>query len=132
MHTQNSNPKIIRATLSSYIVLSGVWVLLTIGYLFLSLGSPGKNLESGAIIAGGVSLMWWIWLWGFRITISDEYLEYRDGFFRSSKVKFKEIVDIKNVSIGWDILGRKIRIPRINIILLTGNKALRCREWVMV
>ena len=76
--------------------------------------------------------MWWIWLWGFRITISDEYLEYRDGFFRSSKVKFKEIVDIKNVSIGWDILGRKIRIPRINIILLTGNKALRCREWVMV
>ncbi len=125
MNSLTSNSKIIRATLISYIVLSGIWVLLAIGYIFLALSKPGKGLETGAILAGIVSLIWWIWLWGFKLTVSNEYIEYRDGFFRSSKVYLREIADVKNVSIEWNMFGRKIKIPRINVI--THNKIIAMR-----
>jgi hypothetical protein len=115
----------IRAAPTSYLVLTGIWVLLAIGYLFLSIRSPGENLESGALIAGGVAILWWIWLRGFKITVSEGCLEYRDGFFRSSKIALSEIADVKTESVGWNLLGQKLRIPRITVITRNGEMPIR-------
>lgn len=115
----------IRATWTSYIVLGGVWILLAIGYLLLCLRSPGKNLEVGALIAGGVAILWLIWLRGFKITVSYGSIEYRDGFFRSSKVDLSEIANIKNESIGWNVLGQRFRIPRIIVTTKNGEVVMQ-------
>ena len=115
----------IRAKWTSYLVLMGIWILLAIGYLFLSIRNPGRGLESGSLIAGGIAILWWIWLRGFKINISDGCLEYRDGFFRSSKISLREIVDIKTESIGWNLLGQKFRIPRLSVINSNREIAMR-------
>jgi hypothetical protein len=109
-------PVTIRATLTSYILLCGIWIILASGYLILSYRSQGENLESGAIIAGGVGLLWGIWLRGFRISLSNKTLEYRDGFYRSSRLHISQIVKIKSEWVAWGVLGRKIRIPRMAVI----------------
>ncbi len=125
MGSQTSNRStIIRAAWTSYLVLGGVWILLAIGYLLLGLCSPGKNFESGVLIAGGVATLWFTWLRGFKITISHGCVEYRDGFFRSSKAALNEIADIKNKSKEWNLLGQKIRIPRIMVITKNGEIAM--------
>ncbi len=125
MSQQMSNKTITyRATLSSYIALSGIWILLAVGYLFLSIRSPGKGLELGAILAGGVTLIWWIWLSGFKITVSDGCLRYRDGFFRYSKVFLKDVADVKSKNIEWGMFTRKVKIPRIVIFKQNGEVAL--------
>lgn len=114
----------IRAAFSSYLILSGVWALLAVGYLLLSLKNPAGGLEKGAVIAGGVTLLWWVWLWGFRITVTKASLEYRDGFFKSSKIALSEIIKIKDASIEWNIVGRRIKVPRILVMTRDNDVAI--------
>lgn len=126
MASQTSNRSTtIRATWTSYIVLGGVWILLAIGYLLLGLRNPGKNLELGVLIAGGLAVLWFTWLRGFRITVSHGYLEYRDGFFRSSRVALNDITNIKNERMEWKLLGQKLAIPRVTITAKNGEMVIR-------
>jgi len=114
----------IRAAFSSYLVLSGVWVLLAIGYLLLSLRNPGGGLEKGAAISGGVALLWWCWLLSFKITVTKLFLEYRDGFFRTTKVALSDIAQLKDASIEWNVLNRKIRVPRLLVMAKSEDVAI--------
>jgi hypothetical protein len=120
----SSVPVTIRATLTSYIVLCGIWVILAAGYFLLSYRTPGESLETGAVIAGGVGLAWGIWLRGFRITVSERILEYRNGFYRSSSLPMNQIVKIKNDWIEWGLFGRRIRIPRMAVIARDHAKSI--------
>lgn len=115
----------IRATWTSYIVLGGVWILLAIGYLLLGLRNPGRDLELGVLIAGGLAILWFAWLRGFRITVSQGHFEYRDGFFRSSRVALNDITNIKNERAEWNLLGQKLAIPRIAITAKNGEMVIR-------
>lgn len=118
MRSDLSEQKVtIRAAFSSYLVLSGVWVLLAVGYLLLGLRNPAAGSEKGAAIAGGVALLWWCWLLGFKITVTKELLEYRDGFFRSTKVALSDIVQIQNAGVEWSVLNRRFRVPRLLVIV---------------
>lgn len=126
MGSQTSNRSTtIRATWTSYIVLGGVWILLAIGYLLLGLRNPGKSLELGVLIAGALAILWFAWLRGFRITVSHDYLEYRDGFFRSSRVALNDIANIRNERTEWNLLGKKLSIPRITITAKNGESVIR-------
>lgn len=117
MHSKPSRTVLtIRATLTSYIVLCGIWLILASAYMLLSYRTHGESLESGVAIAGSVGLGWAIWLRGFRITIFDRVLEYRNGFYRSSSLRMNEIVKIENKWIEWGLLGRRIRVPRMAVI----------------
>lgn len=116
---------IIRSTWTSYVALAGIWILLTIAYWLLSLRSPGHNLETGGFITGGVAILWIVWLRGFKITVSNGFIEYRDGFFRSSRLALTDIADIKTESAGWNMLSRKMVIPRIVMIARSGEEAIR-------
>jgi len=117
----SEQPITIRVAVSSYLALSGIWVIFFIWYLFLSWKNPSKGLEGGAAIAGSVTLMWWCWLFGFKITITKSLLEYRDGFFNTSKIPLSEIGQLKTATIEWNVLGRKIRVPRLIVISRVGN-----------
>lgn len=119
-----NGPTIIRATSKSYFFLCGIWVILTIGYLFLCYRNPGKGLETGALIAGGVALLWLIWLRGFKVRVYNDCFEYRNGFFRSSRLHLSEILKIKDVWIEWKLLNRKIKILRIAIIAKSEGKTI--------
>lgn len=109
-------PITMRAAPSSYLVLCGVWVLIALGYLALSLRNPSSGLGKGAAIAGTVAFLWWLWLQGFKIKITQSFLEYRDGFFKSFRIPLSEIDQLKDASIEWRTLGRRIRAPRLLVI----------------
>ncbi len=106
----------IRAALSSYLALSGVWVLIALGYLVISVRNPAGGWLEGTIIAGTVALLWWIWLLGFKITLTESFLEYRNGFYQSSRIALTDIAQLKAAGVEWAVLGRKIIAPRLLII----------------
>jgi hypothetical protein len=112
----SDNPITIRATFSSYIALSGVWVILALFWFLLSLKNPSTGCEKGVVICGGVTLLWWWWLLGFKITITSSFLEYRDGFYQSSKIALSDIKQIKDENVGWNVLSPRIIVPRLIII----------------
>lgn len=116
---------IYRATISSYLVLTGVWVALGIGYLILYLRNPRHDLASVSIGAWCIALLWCVWLRGFKITISDKSIQYRDGFFRSSSVDMNEIACISGEWVQWKLFGREVKILRIVVVSRSGESAIK-------
>ena len=116
----------IRATLGSYFALCSIWVILALGYIILSIKSPGRGLGLGALIAGGVALLWGVWLRGFKVVVSTKFLEYRDGFFRMCRVSIGEIVELREEWNQWKFLGKGIRVRRIVVITSSGKR----RIWI--
>src|SRR5688500_582889 len=110
----------IRAAFSSYLILSGIWVLLVGGYVVLSLRNPDRGLGEPAAISGGIAVLWWCWLFGFKITVTKSVLEYRNGFFKSSKIALPEISRLKDAWIQVNVLGRRIKAPRLVVIPRNG------------
>jgi hypothetical protein len=104
-----------RAALSSYLVLSGVWFLFSIGYEFLALSRRGSGLHAIGILTFAIGVLWVLWLRGF--------LEYRDGLYRSTSVPLKEITEAKNTWIEWNVIGRHLRVPRL--VICYGNRNQR-------
>lgn len=115
----------VRAQFKSFIALSAIWVILAVANLYLYFVKHVPDSELVVLLTGTIALLWWIWLRGFKLTISGGELEYRDGFFKSSRVSIKDIVDIKNKYIEWNVITRKIKIPRIFIIAQNGNVAIK-------
>lgn len=102
-----------RATVTSYFALCGIWVVLFLGYVLLSFSRPGRGLESGAVIAGSVAALTVAWLRGFKITISNRLFEYRDGLYRNSKIPVADITKVQSKWVEWARFPRGITVPRI-------------------
>lgn len=100
----------IRATPSAYVALAGFWFVLGILYLLVWRGGNG-----GAFVSITVGVLWVLWLGGFRLTVYDRSVVYRDGFYRSTRISRADISAVKNTWVGWTLLGREIRIPRMVI-----------------
>lgn len=115
----------IRATLSGYLALCSIWVFLALGYIILTIKNPGRGLGLGALIAGGVALLWGTWLRGFKVVVSTKFLEYRDGFFRSCRVSIGEIAEVREEWNQWNVLARRIRVRRIAVITVSGKGNMR-------
>jgi hypothetical protein len=119
MSVAAGNTITIRSTLSSYIALCGIWVALALVDLVLHLQNTGRGWGAAALIATGIGLLFWLWLRGFKLSLSNGSLEYRDGLYRSLKIDIEEIASIRDQWIGWSNLGRSVRIPRI-VVLMKG------------
>lgn len=115
----------IRAAPSSYVILGGGWVILSAVYLSLSLTNPASGAEVGAAIAGGGAVLWWIWLYGFKISVTESALEYRDGLYRTSRVALSEIARLKYATIQWCVFGQKICVPRLLVISRSNKRILK-------
>jgi hypothetical protein len=121
MKSNSEKPITIRAAISSYLTLSGVWVVLAFANVFSAIKSPSHGWGIAAGISGCVALLWCCWLLGFKITVTKSFLEYRNGFFMLSSINVSQIKQIKVANIEWNILSRKIRVPRLIIIADSGN-----------
>ena len=105
-----------RAALSSYIALMGIWMLLGLGIEWVAFNRPGRNDQYFAALCLVISLLWFIWLRGFRLFLYRDRIEYRDGFFRSISLSLKDITDVKNSWVAWSMLGTKLRAPRLLLV----------------
>src|SRR5712671_5234427 len=109
-------PMTARAAISSYIALMGIWVVLGLVIEWLALNRPGRNDQLFATLCLFVSLLWFIWLRGFRLLLDRNRIEYRDGFYRSLSLSLDDITDVKNSWVAWSMLGTKLRAPRLLLV----------------
>jgi hypothetical protein len=116
---------VLRATSGSYCSLVGIWVVLAAGYVLLTLKQPGKDLEWGAAIPGVVGLLFMVWLRGFRIILTKDSFEYRDGFYRIWVVPIKDVVDVKHEWRVWRNLGKRLKVPRITVVTKSQGNHIR-------
>jgi hypothetical protein len=105
-----------RAAISSYVVLAGVWFLLSLTGAVFCIGLHRSGMATGIVLPLAVGMMWAGWLRGFRLEIDDQSLRYRDGLYKSVAVPRTEIQDVKNAWIEWKLLTRAVRVPRLLII----------------
>ena len=106
----------INAVLSSYIALGGIPILVAILWLVGYIKRPSKDAIYAFIFCIVVALLWALWLRGFKLIVTDEYLEYRDGFYRSKRISLKDVAEMKHKWVQWKNLGRTLTIPRIEVI----------------
>ena len=111
----------LRASVSGYIVLTTPWLLIAILNIIIFFRSTEEKLASEAIIVFsitlGIAFLWCIWLSGFKITVNHEFITYRDGLFRLSKVSL--------LWIKKNILNQSIVAPRIAIITKSGDTSFQ-------
>jgi len=107
--------------LSSYLALSGIWFVLASVYIALALKEPGQGMAIGGIVALSVGVLCVFWLRGFRLRMTDDHLEYRDGLYRSISIPLREVTKAKQTWVGWTVLGRSLRIPRFVVVYGTQN-----------
>jgi hypothetical protein len=77
-----------RAVLSSYIVLGWPYILATMIWVLSYIKRPSTDAIYASLLCIAVSLLCGTWLRGFRLSITDGYLEYRDGFYRTTRSRY--------------------------------------------
>ena len=106
---------------SAYLVVTGVWFLLAVGYGFLYLRDNADGLLVGASIAAVVGLGFSLWLNGFLIVLDESSLAYRDGVYRWSRIALEDLSSIEVVWIGWGLFGARVRLPRLVVRSRAGS-----------
>jgi len=134
-----SNVKItIRADIHSCITLGWLGVLLTIWiYGYIRKGRlPNANEIYMLLLVITPILLFLTWLRGFKLTITDKFLEYRDGFYQVSKIPLADFFRIQSdipladffriqSTIDFKNLEKVVRIPRTNVITRNGRIAFQ-------
>jgi hypothetical protein len=105
-----------RAAVSAYLVLGAPFFLLAMGCAIVAWKHPERNAQTGAAICFLAGVLWAAWVRGFRIRITADQIEYRDGFYRSVTVPLNTIREVKNTWIEWKTFGRHLQIPRLVIV----------------
>ena len=106
----------IKAVLSSYIALGGIPAILAIASFIIAIKDPNNGYIVPALLCSVITILWALWLRGFKLIVTDEYLEYRDGFYRSKRISLKDVAEMKHKWVQWKNLGRTLTIPRIAVI----------------
>ena len=105
----------LKAGVSAYLVLGIPFAVLTIGFLILQMKKPATNSWQGALVSCLACVVWLIWVEGFKITIANGKIDYRNGLYRHQQIHLQEVSTIKTVWIQWPLLGPTFRVPRIVI-----------------
>ena len=105
-----------KAVFSSYIALGGIPILTAILWLIGYIKRPSKDAIYASLLCIAIALLWGIWLRGFKLTVTDKYLEYRDGLYRVSRVPLEDIAEMKHKWLQWKNFGRIVSIPRTAVI----------------
>ena len=120
----------LRASVSGYIVLAGPYILMAILFGLTELFHTTRSISGEKIVSDGmiiffltlvIALLWCIWLLGFKINIDNEYLTYRDGFFRRSKVNLSDIIKVRIMYIEIN----NMKVPRMIVSTKNNKKALQ-------
>jgi hypothetical protein len=117
--------QVMRPSFGSYLVFCGIWVSLAVAYGLLALSRPGVGFGGGAAIASGAATLSVAWMFGHRIRVSPENLEYRDGFYRTRSVLLRDIESIRHEWQRFELLGRQIGVPRLQVVARGEAKSLQ-------
>jgi hypothetical protein len=110
---------IIRSSLLSYVMLIGIWIFLAIGSIAFAVKIPHHGWEKSVALTGCVIVLLACWLRGFKITVTNTFLEYRDGLYKSSKIALLDIADIKHKSLK--VHHQPHRIGPYQILIISKN-----------
>jgi len=106
-----------RASVSAYLVLAGPFLAIGVLFLVAALKKSGEsNVLEGSWVCLAIALAWIVWLSGFRVTMSEESLSYRNGFFQNRDLPWTSISDIETCFVTWPFLPRSIQVPRFRVI----------------
>jgi hypothetical protein len=114
----------VRASYSGYIVF-GVLLLPTC-FLYLWLLGVGKlqGQEHVVFVPWAILLPFYIWLAGFKIRITSETFEYRDGLWRWHCCLRSQVNDVKIKHVEFKNFGRVLSFPRMVIRCSDNSKIL--------
>ena len=102
----------VKAAKSAYVVLGAPSLLMAI----ICGTTTWKHPEKGIGLAGiliVVTVLWVLWVRGFRICITGELLKYRDGLYRSITVPLQQIKEVRATWVQWSTFGRHLKVPRL-------------------
>jgi hypothetical protein len=102
----------VKAATSAYVVLGAPSLLMAI----ICGITAWKQPEKGAGLAGilfVVTLLWVLWVRGFRICITGQQLKYRDGFYRYITIPLQQVKEVKSTWVQWNTFGRHLKVPRL-------------------
>lgn len=113
----DSPPIVVKATVRSYIGLTSVWWILGFGPLYVALTRHQDNLILLLSLSWGIAILWTLWLTGFRLTLNEKSIIYRDSFWRTNEMELSDIISAKECWIQYKNLGRTLSVSRCKIKL---------------
>ena len=114
----------IRATLSGYVALSGIWFVLSSGYLWLHFFKPGPGAMEVALLTGGIAILWCCWLLGFKLSRSELDLVYRDGLYKIHRIPLADVEGYRFTWMKRKVLGRSLETPVLVITTKHGGPSM--------
>ena len=125
--------RVLRASTLSYIVLVAPYVLCIIlvglGELFDTGHCNKEKLTSNALIVTffclGYIFLCCIWILGFKISIDNRYIVYRNGLFKISKICLLDVVDVRIKYIKRVYIPQHIMFQYMIISTPKNKKALQ-------
>ena len=115
----------LKASLGSYAVFCGVWIVLALGDAALTVLRPGTEAWKGALVTGIVATACLTWMSGHRVRVSSTQVEYRDGLFRSRTIPRKHVVGLTSTWAPLRVLGREIKVPRLTVVSSHGAESFQ-------
>lgn len=100
-----------RAALRAYIPLTGMFFVLAIYFLIIGIKQPDSGGLGVCVPTFSMGLAWIIWLRGFRLCVTEDKFEYRNGYYKTAVLSLREIREVK---FGCIQVGA-IPIPRLFI-----------------
>lgn len=112
----------IKAEFKTYAVLSGLFWILALFYLYLTFFRGFKmDCMFVSLFCLVVAALWCLWVSGFRITLRDNMLLYRNGFYKTVGVKVEDVQSIKSKWITWTVGFREVSVLRFVIKRYSGE-----------
>lgn len=128
MEAKSDDSVIVRAAYRKYYIV-GFWVILAIVLYIISLRPvpiepnikiPRIHYDVLAFFALVLALSWLFWLRSLKITVSDRYMEYRNGFYHF-KASLKTIENVQDEYVPMGEILRQGRLPKFIVKLKGGN-----------
>jgi hypothetical protein len=103
----------VRASRAGYIVFGAIYSPMFLAYIYGFLNGRAGNAASAILIPLALLLGTYAWLLGFKIRITPDQFEYRDGLWRWHTCPLDEVRDVKHTWVEFKNLGRTLKIPRM-------------------
>lgn len=102
-----------RASRAGYIVFGIIYFPMFLAYIYGFFNGRSGNAKSSILIPFALLLGTYTWLLGFRIRITSDRFEYRDGLWQWHRCPLNEISGVKHAWVEFKNLGRTLKMPRM-------------------
>ena len=115
-------PHIIKAALSSYILMMGIPLGVFIFSLVVSFAKHPKGSVTACMLMLGFILGHIVWLRGFSLLIFPDKIVYRNGLYRTTSIDLQYLRRVRCAWTTWTNLGRVFRSASVVLDYVINNK----------